>query len=158
MPFDDMAAVTADAPLTSRPHFQDPSAPNPVPTHAGDIPTNGRGPHDELEDDLFNYNPNVGEPFRDAGANNTTAPTSGNTVNVEEDRGLGIDDEVKVRKPRRPVAKLDEDRLLGRVAVREAPVAFVDVEAGDLHGGFGHQHAVEDHRARRGRERPGEPH
>ncbi|KAI9726205.1 MAG: chromosome segregation in meiosis- protein [Chrysothrix sp. TS-e1954] len=105
-----MAAVTADADLfTSRGIAQDPSAPDAVRPHGGD--TVGPGP-DDL-DDLFNYDRQIGDVFRDIGQNNATGAANAATVDLTGSRDLGIDEEVKVRKPRAPVAKLDEERLLG---------------------------------------------
>jgi len=80
-------------------------------------------PSDDL-DDLFN--------FLDA---DTTANTTQNQKNTISDEnaapptrrrldgddplglGLGIDEEIKVRKPRAPVAKLDEERLLSDMGI-----------------------------------------
>lgn len=104
--------ASADVDLFSRPYDQDPSALDPVRPHAGE---NAAVPRDEL-DDLFNYDAQIGDVFRDVEQNDTvTAPSNGNNrlrAGAEEVHGLGIDDEVKIRKPRAPIAKLDEERLL----------------------------------------------
>lgn len=105
--------ASAELDLTSRPYMQDPSAPDPIPPHAG----NTTLPHDAL-DDLFNYDPQAAAVHDDVGGNTTTRPGNGHTIDLTDrasdtgGRGLGIDEEVKVRKPRAPVAKLDEGRLL----------------------------------------------
>ena len=79
--------------------------------HHRESPVQGAQSHDPL-DDLFNDRNEIDEAFRDT--NNT-----GNNPNSNRDRrargnddsaaGLGIDEEIKVRK-RRQVAKLDEER------------------------------------------------
>ncbi len=67
---------------------------------------------DEL-DDLFNYDAGTNDVFRDVDTNMDV------TTNVDPPRGkdksdtgvgLGIDEEIKVSRQRRPVAKLDEER------------------------------------------------
>jgi len=80
-------------------------------------------PSDDL-DDLFN--------FLDADTTNNTSQNQ-NTITTDENAapptrrrldgddplglGLGIDEEIKVRKPRAPLAKLDEDRLLSDMGI-----------------------------------------
>ena len=67
---------------------------------------------DEL-DDLFDYNVNLDDVFRDVDTNmNVPKETSyfsraKDTVNVDS---LGIDEAVKIERKRAPVAKLDEAR------------------------------------------------
>ena len=114
--------ASADVDLTGRSYVQDPSAPDPIPPHPGDV-VNPQG-RDGL-DDLLDYDPQTDNIFGDVGPNNTTAPADGTTVNLDANqgngddggRGLGIDEEVKVRKPRPPVAKLDETRLLSEKGI-----------------------------------------
>ena len=52
--------------------------------------------------------------FDDAELNQGNAGERNNARREPEstETGLGIDEEIKVRKPRAPIAKLDEDRLL----------------------------------------------
>ena len=67
-------------------------------------------------DDLFDYNVNLDDIFRDVDTNmnvpargtNAARPATGRANSV----GLGIDEEIKVRKARQPVAKLDENRYM----------------------------------------------
>lgn len=60
-------------------------------------------------DDLFDYNVDMDEVFRDISP--PRALTSRKTARGQDDSGLGIDEEVEVvRKPRAPRVKLDEDR------------------------------------------------
>ncbi|KAI4724719.1 Swi3-domain-containing protein [Aureobasidium sp. EXF-10728] len=74
--------------------------------------------HDDL-DDIFNY---------DAGISSTSYPQdqdrsaqddakNNNTNNQQHDVPVDIDEEVKVTKKRKPVAKLDEDRLLSQQGI-----------------------------------------
>lgn len=119
-----MAALTAThhLDLSSRSYAQDPSAPDPVRPHVGAV---ANGPRDEL-DDLFNHDHAAPDTFQDtANSNNNATDTDaalaarrraarqadGDASDVEG-RGLGIDEEVKVKKARAPIAKLDETRLL----------------------------------------------
>ena len=74
------------------------------------------GPAADDMDDLFDYNANLDDIFRDVDTNmnapsratNAVPPPAGRANSV----GLGIDEEIKVRKARRPIAKLDEDRYI----------------------------------------------
>jgi len=88
--------------LGTRPFWQSPPRAQP-PTAAGD----------EL-DDLFNYDVEDNQDAVNGGVINAPrlAPR-GDTVGGGD---LGIDEEIKVRKPRAPIAKLDEDRRVGRSA------------------------------------------
>lgn len=69
-------------------------------------------PRDDL-DDLFDYDVDLGDVFREVDTNmdvpvkktsSSKAGAKGNST------GLGIDEEIKIIKKRRPVVKLDEDR------------------------------------------------
>ncbi|KAH0009203.1 Swi3-domain-containing protein, partial [Aureobasidium melanogenum] len=64
-------------------------------------------------DDLFNYDAGINATFdqHQEDANNN------NTVQDQRDVPVNIDEEVKVTKKRRPVAKLDEDRLLSQQGI-----------------------------------------
>ena len=117
----------ADLSLSTRPYIQDPSAPDLIGPHAG-----GAAPARDDLDALFANDAQIDDVYDDVGANDTTAPANGRVVDLtgndngrvvnldhRDDRmteagagGLGIDEEVRVRKPRAPVAKLDEGRLL----------------------------------------------
>ncbi|KAL6718303.1 chromosome segregation in meiosis-related protein [Lecanora helva] len=69
-------------------------------------------------DDLFNYD--VGDAFRDIDTNIdiSTQPKPPNAIDANgSGAGLGIDEEIKVTKKRRPVPKLDEERLLGPAGI-----------------------------------------
>ncbi|KAL9021747.1 MAG: hypothetical protein Q9185_001111 [Variospora sp. 1 TL-2023] len=64
-------------------------------------------------DDLFDYDIDMQEAFRDANVAMSVSnlePT-GLSKSKDVDLGLGIDEEIKVTKKRRPVPKLDENRL-----------------------------------------------
>jgi len=65
---------------------------------------NTTAPGDDL-DDLFDYDAEPNETTAAAAANITMRQTSGNGAG-----DLGIDEEIKVRKARAPIARLDEDR------------------------------------------------
>ena len=109
--------ATADIDITARPLSHDPSAPDPIAPHAG----SGAAPSGDPLDDLLDTDRAIDNVYRDTGANDTTAPANGHTIDLNDgngdddapaEGGLGIDEEVKVRKPRAPMAKLDETRLL----------------------------------------------
>lgn len=100
----------------------------------------GQVPGDDL-DALFNDDHDITEPFRETVDFNQSVPmhleddedsqaaaaAARRAAYAQEDRardldepapqGLGIDEEVKVRKPRAPIAKLDHDRLLGEKGI-----------------------------------------
>ncbi|KAL9058353.1 MAG: hypothetical protein Q9162_001808 [Coniocarpon cinnabarinum] len=102
-----MAAAVGDSlDLSGRGYAQDPSAPDPVRPHPGDTVA---APRDEFTD-LFNYDAQIDDVFRDT---NDDGARDSRGNDQDEGRGLGIDEEVKVRKPRPKQAKLDENRLLG---------------------------------------------
>lgn len=70
-------------------------------------PAEAETSRDDL-DDLFNYD---AEPDQNAVTNVTTNAMRTTSTRDEIGAGdLGIDEEIKVRKPRAPIAKLDEDR------------------------------------------------
>ena len=74
-------------------------------------------PGDDL-DDLYSYDVNdADEVFRDFEANLEVAPNpasnAASKINPEA-TDLGLDTEIKVAKSRKPVAKLDEARLVFR--------------------------------------------
>ncbi|KAL8790552.1 MAG: hypothetical protein Q9195_006296 [Heterodermia aff. obscurata] len=78
-------------------------------------------PADDM-DDLFDYNVDLDDIFRDVdtnmnvparAANAAPPPPAGRANSV----GLGIDEEIKVRKARQPIAKLDADRLLSQAGI-----------------------------------------
>ncbi|KAG9586125.1 Swi3-domain-containing protein, partial [Aureobasidium melanogenum] len=64
-------------------------------------------------DDIFNYDAGINATFdqHQEDANNN------NTVQDQHDVPVNIDEEVKVTKKRKPVAKLDEDRLLSQQGI-----------------------------------------
>lgn len=69
-------------------------------------------PRDDL-DDLFDYDVDLGDVFGDVDTN-MDAPvkqmSSSKAGAKENSTGLGIDEEIKIAKKRRPVVKLDEPR------------------------------------------------
>lgn len=80
-------------------------------------------PNDDL-DDLFNFldeDNNASNPTTLPQTSNTTTSAAPNRRRLEGDDplglGLGIDEEVKVRKPRAPIAKLDEERILSEKGI-----------------------------------------
>ena len=68
-------------------------------------------------DDLFDYDVNMNDVLREVDTNMDAPavqkPTAA-TGSRDRDVGLGIDEEIKISKPRRPVAKLDESRYVNR--------------------------------------------
>ena len=74
-------------------------------------------------DDLFDYDVNMKDVLREVDTN-MDAPVPQKSTNTTGSRdggaGLGIDEEIKISKPRRQIAKLNESRyvsegLLGRI-------------------------------------------
>lgn len=59
-------------------------------------------------DDIFNYDAEADQNAVTTGR--TTAPRPPPEQQAYDAGNLGIDEEIKVRKPRAPIAKLDEDR------------------------------------------------
>jgi len=92
-------------------------------TTAANPPAAPAAAGDEL-DDLFDYNVNLDDVFRDVDTNMqaptaskpTAIPSRTKTSSSKVD-SLGIDEEVKVQRKRAPVAKLDEDRLLSKAGI-----------------------------------------
>lgn len=100
--------TSADVDITARPFIQDPSAPDP---HGPRLGGNAATPTRDDLNDLFNYDANIGDTFRDVEGNDDAAATNARRRDTERaDADLGIDEEIKIRKPRRPIARLDEDR------------------------------------------------
>ena len=60
----------------------------------------------ELDDIFRDVDTNMNVPARGSAAAAPRATERANSV------GLGIDEEIKVRKARQPIAKLDEDRFV----------------------------------------------
>lgn len=104
--------ASADINALSRPFWQDPSSPSPPRAR----PTTNTASTNL--DDLFNYDfDDINNVSRTANAEAAEAgPAQLGRRNIgsggEDNGGLGIDEEVKVRKRRAPIAKLDEERLL----------------------------------------------
>lgn len=75
-------------------------------------------PNDDM-DDLFDYNANLDDIFRDVDTNMNVSSRGTNATSqparAGDDLGLGIDEEIKVKKARQPIAKLDEDRFVRTV-------------------------------------------
>ena len=76
-------------------------------------------PNDDM-DDLFDYNANLDDDiFRDVDTNMNVSSRGTNAASqparAGDDLGLGIDEEIKVKKARQPIAKLDEDRFVRTV-------------------------------------------
>lgn len=65
-------------------------------------------PHDL--NDLFDYDVGLDDIFEGKAGQTADADTSKPAVGDSSALGLGLDEEVKVTKNRRPVAKLDEAR------------------------------------------------
>lgn len=72
-------------------------------------------PTDDV-DDIFDYNANLDDIFRDVDTNMDIPARRANSAARPAARagsvGLGIDEEIKVKKARQPIAKLDENRLV----------------------------------------------
>ena len=74
-------------------------------------------PRDDL-DDLFDYDVDLGDVFGEVDTNMDVPvkQTSSSRAGVKEkSTGLGIDEEIKIAKKRRPVVKLDEHRCAARL-------------------------------------------
>lgn len=79
------------------------------PARSGNLPV---APHDDL-DDLFNYDVDLGDVFGEVDTNMDVPvkKTSSSKAGAKENStNLGIDEEIKITKKRRPVVKLDEER------------------------------------------------
>ncbi|KAL8761929.1 MAG: hypothetical protein Q9184_001998 [Pyrenodesmia sp. 2 TL-2023] len=75
-------------------------------------------PADDL-DDLFDYDVNMQDVFRDAKIT-MDVPIREHTAHTnsrDKDLGLGLDEEIKVTKKRQPVPKLDDNRLLSQAGI-----------------------------------------
>lgn len=88
----------------------DPSPPTALPARnrPGD-------PREEEFDDLFNYDAAIDDAFRDVDTDlNVSAKTAPVNRKSGHDSalGLGIDEEIKIKKKRQPIAKLDESRYV----------------------------------------------
>lgn len=75
-------------------------------------PETSNPPADDL-DDLFDYDVNMQDVFRDANITMDVPDReqTAQTKSRDKDFGLGLDEEMKVTKKRQPVPKLDENRL-----------------------------------------------
>lgn len=86
------------------------SSPPGEPSRARNVVASPAG--DDL-DDLFNYDAGIKDVFRDVDTNmdvTTNTETRRGKEKSDTGVGLGIDEEIKVSRKRRPVAKLDEAR------------------------------------------------
>ncbi|KAL8671779.1 MAG: hypothetical protein Q9168_003726 [Polycauliona sp. 1 TL-2023] len=74
---------------------------------------------DEGIDDIFNYNVDMEDVFRDVDVNMDAPIERQVTQKKMKDGGdeLGVDEVVKITRKRQPVAKLDEDRLLSQAGI-----------------------------------------
>lgn len=63
-------------------------------------------------DDLFNYDAQTDEVLHNVEDNADTTAVNARKRRLGSEEGdlLGIDEEIKIRKARAPIAKLDEDR------------------------------------------------
>lgn len=64
-------------------------------------------------DDLFDYDVNIQDVFRDANITMDVVDReqTAHTKSKDKDLGLGLDEEIRVTKKRQPVPKLDDNRL-----------------------------------------------
>ncbi len=71
----------------------------------------------DVLDDLLDYNTNDNDIFKDIDisidipSRRKPSPNAESTKNIS---GLGIDEEIQVKKKRKPTVKLDEHRLVAR--------------------------------------------
>lgn len=73
--------------------------------------THGENPSADAEmDDLFGYDANIDHIFRDASTDINAPPDKSMEKAMTSAIDIGIDKEVDIVKPRRPIAKLDENR------------------------------------------------
>lgn len=85
---------------------------NPVDMAAVDIGARDNPPINDDLDNVFNYDVD-NDLFKDVDISMDVAPKPTTGQNNEKglfSGGLGLDEEIKVRKKRAPVAKLDENR------------------------------------------------
>ncbi|KAL9013976.1 MAG: hypothetical protein Q9173_001359 [Seirophora scorigena] len=90
-------------------------APTSTSIMAPEIPTPPTG---EV-DDLFDYDVNIQEVFRNANVamHVSTLEPKGLLKSKNADSGLGIDEEIKVTKKRQPIPRLDDNRLLSQAGI-----------------------------------------
>jgi len=80
---------------------------------------------DEL-DEIFNYDTNIdhilnGLDDGDSNANSNSNNSRGEGMRNGPGQTLGIDEEIKITKQRKPVAKLDETRQVSQRPLRPTP-------------------------------------
>lgn len=75
-----------------------------MPSAVAPNPRANLAPADDL-DDLFNYDAGVEDAFNEREQQQTTRAAGG-----DSNQTTGLDEEVKIARKRRPIAKLDEDR------------------------------------------------
>ncbi|KAL8917921.1 MAG: hypothetical protein Q9208_007664 [Pyrenodesmia sp. 3 TL-2023] len=70
-------------------------------------------------DDLFDYDVNMQDVFRDANITMDVVDReqTAHTKSRDKDLGLGLDEEIRVTKKRQPVPKLDDNRLLSQAGI-----------------------------------------
>ena len=76
---------------------------------------NGPSAPDDDLDGLYSYDVNMDNAFQEFNADMEAPPTGesgGKARNVKKGADLGIEDVVHVAKKRKPIAKLDENRLV----------------------------------------------
>ncbi|KAL8694215.1 MAG: hypothetical protein Q9218_001102 [Villophora microphyllina] len=80
---------------------------------------NDPGPANDDLDDLLNYKVNIDDVFRDVDVsmNADSEDKVAKSKSKGDSPGLGIDEEIKQKRPRQPVAKLDKERLLSQAGV-----------------------------------------
>lgn len=67
----------------------------------------------DVLDDLLDYDVDTNNVFRDIDTNmDISKRASPPARRIESDSGLGIDEELKIAKKRKPIAKLDENRCV----------------------------------------------
>ncbi|KAI9830442.1 MAG: hypothetical protein M1819_005694 [Sarea resinae] len=97
---------------------------NSTPIHASLAPStqslNTTAPPGDELDDLFNYDVGTDDVFRDVDTNmdvlvRPEAPAQ--SIAGKDSTGLGIDEEIKVTRKRKPIAKLDHEKLLSEKGI-----------------------------------------
>lgn len=69
----------------------------------------------DLDDDLFGDNPTTKDSRDDKAVLSPRTSLKRKADDDKENDGLGLDEEVKIVKQRKPIAKLDEARYISRI-------------------------------------------
>ncbi|KZF22702.1 Swi3-domain-containing protein [Xylona heveae TC161] len=104
-----MASVDIPSSLELRSHHDDLPQPPARNSNASML--------DNEDMDLFDYDARMDDVFKDVDTRINVPAEQASTAKEEQNGGLGIDEEIKVAKKRKPLPKLDEPRLLSQAGI-----------------------------------------